>query len=370
MNNYEFWNEYLKEIKKQILKLCRNKKKLHIDLHIHSNYSADGKQNISQIIKSAKEKKIDVIAITDHDTLNAYDEIYNYIKKGIANPIIIPGIEFTIDNREYGNQCHLLQLFVNPKDKKLIKNVETNYKAMFNRSKIQFKRLNDNLAINEITRKNKITISYEEYIKYLLENEMIPEYETLCFYLIDKFKKRKITTFDILEKLEEYNEYDCYEDRKLLKEKRYKQLREKYEHNTSNMYNSIFLLSMLAVKEVDDDWWEKPCGSLSVNSYGQLNIDELNNKYNIFFAHPSEKSLNVVDKLIKTNKKIVGLELNYRCTYNDINNFYKVLNNNNLFKIIGSDSHDNTLQFYHDMDFYEIDSDDLKTIVKSMIKEE
>ena len=366
MNNYEFWNEYLKLIKKEILKLCRNKKKLHIDFHIHSNYSADGKQSISQIIESTKKQNFDIIAITDHDTLEAYDEIYNYVKDGLTNPIIIPGIEFTIDNREYGNQCHLLQLFVNPKDKVLLKNVEKNYNAMFNRSKIQFKRLNENLAMNEITKKNRINISYEEYLKYLLNNQMIPEYETLSFYLIDKLKKRKVTTFDVLDKLEKYNSCDPYKDRQLLKEKRYKQLREKYQYTTSNLYNSRFLLSMLAVREVDDDWWEKPCGSLSVNSYGQLKIEELNDKYRIFFAHPTEKSLDVVDKIVKNKKSIIGLELNCRSTYNDIENFYKVLDNNNLLKIIGSDSHDNTLKFYNDMNFYEIDSLDLKRIIKSV----
>ena len=37
---------------------------------------------------------------------------------------------------------------------------------------------------------------------------------------------------------------------------------------------------MLAVREVDDDWWPAPaCGSLSVNSYGQLKPEEINEKY-------------------------------------------------------------------------------------------
>ena len=235
---------------------------------------------------------------------------------------------------------------------------------MFNRSKLQFKRLNDNLAIKDILKNKKINISYDEYINYLLDNDMVPEYDTLCFYLIDKFKNKKITTFDVLSLLEKYNEQDVYEDRKKLKDKAYKRLRGKYEVNNLNMYNSRFLLSMLAVREVDDDWWDKPSsGSLSVNSYGQLKIEDINEKYNIYFAHPTEKSLEIVDNIVKKKNNIVGLEMNIRNNYENIDNFYKILNDNNLIKIIGSDSHDSSLKFYQDMDYYLIDSDYFKNIL-------
>ena len=126
MNNYEFWEKYNKFIKGEIGRLCRTKKELYIDLHIHSNYSADGKQNLKQILETTKEKGFDIIAITDHDSLNVYDELYDIVSKGVTSPIIIPGIEFTTDKREYGNQCHMLQLFVNPKDLVILKDVSKN----------------------------------------------------------------------------------------------------------------------------------------------------------------------------------------------------------------------------------------------------
>ncbi len=365
MNNYDFWEKYLTDLKEEIKKLCKKKKKLHIDLHIHSNYSADGKQSIEEILESTRLKGFDIIAITDHDTLDCYDEFYNYVKEGVfTTPLVIPGIEFTIDNKEYGNQCHLLELFINPKDEEIIKDVKVNYNAMFNRSKIQFKRLESNKAIEEILNKNNILISSNEYFDYLDENKLVPEYDTLCFYLMDKFKDKNVTTFDILDLLEKYNEEDCYIDRKNYKSKRYKKLREKYEKTDVNYYNTRFLLSMLAVREVDDDWWDKPwSGSLSVNSYGQLKLEDLNMKYKIFFAHPTEKSLHVVEKMIESNKNIVGLELNARNDYESIDNFYNVLNKYKLLKIIGSDSHDSTLQFYNEMSFYEVDSKEFIKII-------
>ena len=206
MNNYEFWEKYNKFIKGEIGRLCRTKKELYIDLHIHSNYSADGKQNLKQILETTKEKGFDIIAITDHDSLNVYDELYDIVSKGVTSPIIIPGIEFTTDKREYGNQCHMLQLFVNPKDLVILKDVSKNYNSMFNRSKIQFNRLKENITIKEIIKKHNIHISYKDYESYLKKNEYIPEYDTLSFYLIEKFKEKRVTTFDILDLLEKSNE--------------------------------------------------------------------------------------------------------------------------------------------------------------------
>ena len=356
--------KYNNLVKEEIKKLCSKKDKLFIDLHIHSNYSADGKQNLNQILQTTKEKGFDVIAITDHDSLDVYDELYNIVSKKLTYPLVIPGIEFTIDSKEYGNQCHLLQLFINPKDQIIQKDVLNNYKAMFNRSKKQFERLKQNLAIQELIKSNNIYLSYNEYKKYLSKNEYVPEYDTLCSYLIEKFKKKGITTFNILDKLEKYNKEDCFEDRKDYKARRYAKLRDKYSINDNNKYNGRFLLSMLAVREVDDDWWPKPaCGSLSVNSYGQLKIDEINNKYDIYFAHPTEKSLNVVDKIVKSKKNIKGLELNIRNDYMNIESFYKILKENKLIEIKGSDSHDASLQFYKNMNFFMIDSKEFEKIV-------
>jgi len=364
MNNFDFWEEYLEKIKKEIIELCNKKEKIQVDLHIHSTYSADGKQTVKEILETTKNKGFDIIAITDHDTLNAYDEIYDYVKDNLTSPIIIPGIEFTIDNREYGNQCHLLQLFVNPKDNIILKDVNTNYQAMFNRSKIQFKRINENMALNEIILRENIIISYEEYKKYLIDNKLVPEYDTLCSYLIKKFKDKKVNCFEVLTLLEKYNQLDPYLDRKQLKEKQYLRLRGKYPEEESNYYNTRFLLSMLAPKKVDDDWWDKPSsGSLSVNSFGQLHIGELNEKYHIYFAHPEEKSLKVVEDIIKSKSNIVGMELNIRSEYENIDNFYQVLNKYNMIKTIGSDSHDASLKFYDNLDFYKIESNEIKKMI-------
>lgn len=364
-NNYDFWDQYLKLVKKEIKKMCLTKEKIHADFHIHSNYSADGKQSINQIIASTKKMGFDIIAITDHDRVDAYNELYDIVKNGLTTPLVVPGIEFTTDNRDYGGQCHMLQLFINPKDKEILNSVKKNSEAMFNRSKIQFKRLKENITIQTILNENKIKISYDEYLKYLKTNNLIPEYDTLCFYLTDKFKAKNIDNFKILDLLEKNNALDCYQDRKKYKRLRYQKLRGKYEQIEKNYYNSRLLLSMLAVREVDDDWWDKPsCGSLSVNSYGQVKINEIDNDYKIFFAHPEEKKLPIVKDIIKNNAKIIGVEKNIRSEYKNIDDLYKLQSELKLLRVTGSDSHDATLEFYSDMDYYLMDSSLLLDIVK------
>lgn len=144
----------------------------------------------------------------------------------------------------------------------------------------------------------------------------------------------------------------------------YNKLRNKYEYCENNFYNTRFLLSMLAIKEVDDDWWAKPSsGSLSVNSYGQLKIEELDFDYPLFWAHPTESKLNVVEDQLELNDKIMGLEANKRNEYNNMTNFNSLLKKYNLYKIIGSDSHDNLGEFYKEMSYYKINAKEFKKMI-------
>lgn len=65
-----------------------------IDLHTHTNYS-DGVWNLKELLAEAKENKVEVLSITDHDTIDAYKELKenNYYKE-IFKGKIIPGAEF------------------------------------------------------------------------------------------------------------------------------------------------------------------------------------------------------------------------------------------------------------------------------------
>ena len=51
-----------------------------IDLHLHTNYS-DGTDTVSELLEKAEQQKIEVISITDHDTVRAYINVTIYKKK-------------------------------------------------------------------------------------------------------------------------------------------------------------------------------------------------------------------------------------------------------------------------------------------------
>jgi predicted metal-dependent phosphoesterase TrpH len=66
---------------------------LKIDLHIHTDASEDGVATIHEIIRSAKNKGLDGIAITDHD-VSLTDERATEISKA-SGLLIIPGVEIS-----------------------------------------------------------------------------------------------------------------------------------------------------------------------------------------------------------------------------------------------------------------------------------
>jgi len=76
-----------------MIKIGKEAGKLRGDLHIHSIYSADGREKVEDIISHSKDIGLDVISITDHNTMKAYEKAPALAEKyGI---IVIPGIEIS-----------------------------------------------------------------------------------------------------------------------------------------------------------------------------------------------------------------------------------------------------------------------------------
>lgn len=72
-----------------------------IDLHMHTNYS-DGTDNLNELLHKAEAKKLEVISITDHDQIRAYQEISeNPNIRKIFSGIIIPGAELKTVYKSY-----------------------------------------------------------------------------------------------------------------------------------------------------------------------------------------------------------------------------------------------------------------------------
>ncbi len=67
---------------------------LRAELHVHSNFS-DGRDSVEKILRAAVEKKIDVLSITDHDTIDGSLSAMEIVAAEKLPVIVIPGIEIS-----------------------------------------------------------------------------------------------------------------------------------------------------------------------------------------------------------------------------------------------------------------------------------
>lgn len=92
---------------------------MKIDLHCHSTHS-DGKETLSEIFQYASEAGIDVLAITDHDTVAGWPEARLLAAQHGIN--FVPGIEIT--TKHYEVSTHLLAYLPDPEYSPLIERLE------------------------------------------------------------------------------------------------------------------------------------------------------------------------------------------------------------------------------------------------------
>ncbi len=82
-------------------------KSLRVELHCHTIASSDGMITPDGLLKAARLQKLDVIAITDHDTTVGAVEFQKWFRKKNSPTQILIGEERTLSNK-----CHLIGLFL------------------------------------------------------------------------------------------------------------------------------------------------------------------------------------------------------------------------------------------------------------------
>lgn len=84
-------------------------KKIYADLHSHTNHS-DGLLEIEEVLKLAKDRGVEVLAITDHDTSNHFDQIKDKAKKvGIKT---LKALEMSCYDYKVDKKVHIIALFM------------------------------------------------------------------------------------------------------------------------------------------------------------------------------------------------------------------------------------------------------------------
>ncbi len=89
---------------------------MKIDLHTHTHYS-DGKLSPAELVMRAHNQQIDVLAITDHDTVQGVAEAREYQALQKRPLHIISGVE--ISTKWHGFEIHILGLHIDCQDETL-----------------------------------------------------------------------------------------------------------------------------------------------------------------------------------------------------------------------------------------------------------
>ncbi len=122
----------------------------YIDLHLHTTAS-DGVMNPSEVVRYAKAKGLQAIAITDHDTIEGLEEGLLEAKR--INFEVIPGIEISAEHSP--GSMHLLGFFLDIHHPLLNERLDHLQKARAER----------NPRIVEKLKRLGIQIEYEEVMK-------------------------------------------------------------------------------------------------------------------------------------------------------------------------------------------------------------
>lgn len=106
-------NEQNKNIKELLTSFQKKDFEKNVNLHIHSNFS-DGKLSPEELLNDAMQKNYKYIAISDHNTVDAYKKT-----DILKNEIVIPAIEF--DCWYQGVLVHILGYGIDINNEELLK---------------------------------------------------------------------------------------------------------------------------------------------------------------------------------------------------------------------------------------------------------
>ncbi len=125
-----------------------------VDFHVHTNKS-DGILSPKEVVDRAYKNGVEILAITDHDTINGLSEAIDEAK--VKNIKLIPGIEFSCN---YNNESiHLLGFFGDDsyKSEDFIEILNNIQEKRLLRAKKMIKKLSDEFNIN---------INFEDVLKH------------------------------------------------------------------------------------------------------------------------------------------------------------------------------------------------------------
>ena len=122
---------------------------MRADLHIHS-YHSDGRYSPKQLVEYAARNKLDIIALTDHDTTSGLAEARDAARK-FPNVRLISGVE--ISTNQDDDELHILGYGIDenvPRIKELLEQAQKNRKKRVRRILTSLQAANITLDFEEV----------------------------------------------------------------------------------------------------------------------------------------------------------------------------------------------------------------------------
>jgi len=154
---------------------------LKIDLHIHTDNS-DGLLSVKELIKLASERKMDHIAITDHDSIAGLAEAEALTEKYGIN--LIPAVE--VSSFYKGLDVHILAYYIDPDNDRLLNMLKTIQSGRFVRAQ----------RIVKLLKHQGVNLSLDEIIQLTGENSLIGRPHIAQAIVNAGYTKTKQESFD------------------------------------------------------------------------------------------------------------------------------------------------------------------------------
>lgn len=163
-----------------------------IDLHLHTNHS-DGTDTVTELLEKAEQQNLEIISITDHDTVDGYEELKNSEIRNKFKGQIITGVELkaiynnqNIEILGYGIDTHKMKIY---KCENLQEKILEHFKQVADKYKIKYDK---DLKIDQERSKIFASFTFAENILQYQEN----------ISLLDKLGEKELTEDNFFRKCE------------------------------------------------------------------------------------------------------------------------------------------------------------------------
>jgi hypothetical protein len=166
---------------------------MKIDLHSHTNYS-DGHLSPKELIDRAHNMQVDVLAITDHDTVDGIQEAMDYQSKQKRSMQILSGVEISTSWHNF--DIHILGLNVDHKNTQFLSRLGQQSEERDRRAQQMSDKL-EKLGIENVFEQAKVLagkgqITRAHFARVLVERRVVKDFGAVFKKYLGKGKKAHV----------------------------------------------------------------------------------------------------------------------------------------------------------------------------------